>query len=84
MLYAKFKNPTNLLFKFYFLFMHMVGDKGGPCGGQRKALDPLELELHQAVSFRTWVVRTEHRPLGRQKELVTVEPALQPLESCFT
>lgn len=53
MLYAKFKNPTNLFFKFYFLFMHMVGDKGGPCGGQRKTLDPLELELHQAVSFRT-------------------------------
>lgn len=45
-------------------------------GGQKRALDPLGLEL-QVVSFiRCW--ESNLGPLGGQHVLLTAEPALQP------
>lgn len=33
----------------------------GACGGQKRSLDPLELELQMVVSHLMWVLQTEPR-----------------------
>lgn len=52
-------------------------------GGQKKWLDPLELEIQVIVSYPMWVPETNSAWLEEQQELLTVEPALQPLDTLF-
>jgi hypothetical protein len=43
----------------------------GTHGGQKRALDPLKLELKTVVSFPTWVLGIEVRFSGRAGSLTT-------------
>lgn len=65
--------------------MHMcvVVGRGRTCRGHKTALECLLLELQVVMSRLMRVMRTELRRLGRQKVLLTAEPALQLLQSCF-
>lgn len=51
-----------------------------PCGGQKRPLDPLELELQIAVSHLTWMLGTELRSSQEHYVLLTAKPFLQPQE----
>lgn len=50
--------------------MHMYADT---CGGPKKALNPLELELQAVMSHSAWVLGPEHMSSGR---------AAIPLDHC--
>lgn len=52
----------------------------GTSRGQKRALDPQELELELGVSKLKWRQVTKHRFSGRAEQLVflTTEPAPQP------
>lgn len=65
--------------KFVFLFIHRSGH-----GGQKRALDSLELELKVVVSGLTWVLGTKLGPLQEQQIFLIIEPSLQFLKYFFT
>ena len=44
-------------------------------GGQKKGLDPMELEIQVIVSYSLWVPETNSGPLEEQQELLTTESA---------
>jgi hypothetical protein len=46
------------------------------CRGQKRALDPLELELQMVVSCLVWMLGTKLGPLEEQPLLLTPEPSL--------
>jgi hypothetical protein len=67
------------------------GKEGGECiyvcigvpRGQKRASDPLELELQVDVSCPMWVLGTNSGPLKEQQALPTAEPSLQPWGGFF-
>lgn len=48
------------------------------CGDQKRASDPLALELETVVSHRV-VAANEHSPLQEQLELLPFEPSPAPM-----
>jgi hypothetical protein len=54
-----YRNPLHIyMFVFNYVSIHLWECI---CREQKKALDPLELELQSVVSFLTWVLGTELR-----------------------
>lgn len=53
------------------------------CGGQKKALDALELELQAIMGCLMWVLGTKPRSPAKAASDFKVEPSLQP-SVCFT
>lgn len=52
-------------------------------GGQKRALDPVELELKAVMSCLTQVLWTELKSSEEQCAPLTAEPTLQPLDILF-
>lgn len=50
---------------------------GGACRVQKRALDPLGLELLAVVGHHMWVLGTELGSLKEQYMLLTADPSLQ-------
>lgn len=43
--------------------------------GQKRTLEPLEIELQVIVISTTWVLRANHQSSGRAEILLTIDPS---------
>lgn len=50
---------------------------------QKRALDPLELDLQAVISYPTWVPEPNLGPLQEQNMTLIAEPFFQPLKKNF-
>lgn len=73
-----------ILKRFKDLFLGCVCDKySSALEGQKRALDPLELELQAAVNHKHRCWELNSGPLQEQQLLLTTGPVLQPLPTIF-
>lgn len=68
-----------IYFTFYFVYEYLcvcVCMPESACGGHRKQLNNLELELKVVTVYPIQVMETEHSPLQKQEMHVTMELSL--------